>query len=101
VAVIETQIADALTDYEEALGVWLAVTADTGGAIAAFETLLAEAKGQALPADEVLEIELTNIELRMAVLEAGYDLTVAAIKVCRAVGVADCGALSDRSEGGS
>ncbi len=98
-ALIERDIADALTGYEEALAAWRAVETDTGKALASFATLLAEAQMQALPADEVLELELTAVELRMTLLETAYDLTEAAIELCAAVGVDDFARLTDGPEG--
>jgi len=85
---VERELRDAFSRYEKALAEWQALKAEVGSFVARTSRVLEEAhKRSTVPADEVMEIELSAIELEQMNVEARHDLQSAAIELCRAVGV--------------
>jgi hypothetical protein len=85
---IDGEIASALAAYRQALAEWLSLKSETDAYLPSTEGLISHARQQpSIPMSDVIDIELSTIELRQMLLEARYDLAEASIRLCKAVGV--------------
>lgn len=85
---IERELDAALDDYQLALAEWRSVQSENAAFLPRLASLIDAAHRQGtLPADEVLDLELAELEMRMLSLDAGLEATKAAVALGAAVGV--------------
>jgi outer membrane protein TolC len=85
---LDNEIRTALLRYRQAAAEWRSLAADAGAFVPRTQHLLDQARQQdALPADELLELELAALAARQMLLEARMELHESAVALCRAVGV--------------
>ncbi len=87
IASIDRKLKERLAEYDKAVAEYRSLKEETDGSLSQSENMVAQAKLQELPEDEILEMEISNIELRMMLLEAGFRVKKAAIELCRTAGV--------------
>jgi hypothetical protein len=85
---IDRNVSAALGAYQEALAEWQSLKAEAESFVPGTEGLVSQARQQpSVPISDVIDLEVSTIELRQMVLEARFDLAKASIKLCEAVGV--------------
>lgn len=85
---IDRTISNALGAYQEALADWQSVKTEADSFVPTTEGLVVQARRQpSIPMNEVIDLELSTIELLQMVLEARLALAEASIELCEAVGV--------------
>jgi outer membrane protein TolC len=85
---LDREISDAVAKYNKALADWRSLKTETDEFLPKTEALIKQAKAQpSVPIDELIDLELSVIEVKQMALEAGLALNEAAIGLCKAVGV--------------
>ncbi len=84
---LEAQLLKRLGSYQQALAEYQTLRKETQDALTQTDDLVAKARGLQWPEDEILDMELENNTLRRMVLEAGYELKLAAIRLGGVLGV--------------
>ncbi|MFA6034786.1 MAG: TolC family protein [Myxococcota bacterium] len=91
---IERRVLDALAAYNTARADYMALAVNDAWNGGDPSALVNEAKKHNLMADDVLELELSDIELKELRLKAGLELSDAAVALCLAAGVESWDGLS-------
>ena len=84
---IEESLWERLADYRRSLAEYQALHQEAKGVLDRTEDLTAKARSLQWPEDGILEMELENNELRTMVLDAAYDLKLAAIRLGGVLGL--------------
>ena len=90
---VSADIGEEFYRYSAARGAWLALTDEAYSAGEDIRLLVEQARGQSVPEDDVLELEMAALDLEEMTLEAERDYAVGFFRLCGAVGVDDCGIL--------
>lgn len=84
---IDLEVAERFASYNADLAEWRSSEAENDRLQPEIRRMVAEAREQGtLPTEEVLDLELAGIEMRLQALEARLELTTTAIELCRVVG---------------
>jgi hypothetical protein len=85
---IDREVAKALSAYQEALTEWQSLKVEADSFVPGTDALVDQAQRQpSVPINDVIDLEVSTIELQQMVLEARLELALASIELCEAVGV--------------
>jgi outer membrane protein TolC len=91
---IEQDIRDAYSKWDSARAALELLMSQTDETRANVRQMMSEARRQAMPEDEILELELSDVELEDMLLDARRDYAEACIDLCVAAGVDNFNGLS-------
>jgi len=92
---LDRDIEAALTDYEQSISEYLTLKDEAEESLPQSIELEKEARRQLLPEDEIIEMEISDVELRRMLTTSAYAVAESAIEVCRISGDADCRAFKE------
>ncbi len=84
---VDRDLSKAMVKYRQAFGEYQALKQEAQVSLGEMEQLIQQAKSQQLPQDEILDLEISDIEMKIMLKEAVYDVTIEAINVSTIVGV--------------
>ncbi len=93
---LSQDIADAYVRWSGTRAAWLSLKSEYASAADGIRNTIDEARARAVPEADVIELEMSALDLEQMLVEAERDYAWAVFELCGAVGVDDCGSLFSR-----